>query len=107
MTDIEILDALKESTSIRGAAAALGCARSTIERRALSCGKIRRAMAKANQGRAGAPSLGGDGTASVKVAVLVSAELAKRLDKTWAARGWSTRSEAVREALEAWIEGRS
>ena len=47
---------------------------------------------------------GGDGDQMEKINVRVPRELLARIDDAYADRGYTSRSEAIRDALRAWID---
>ena len=46
----------------------------------------------------------GDGEGSTKIDVRVPTHLIEQIDETYAERGYTSRSEAIRDALRAWVD---
>jgi len=46
----------------------------------------------------------GDGEATTKIDVRVPSHLIEQVDEEYAERGYTSRSEAIRDALRAWVD---
>lgn len=46
----------------------------------------------------------GDGRDTTKIDVRVPTQLLKQIDQQYAERGYTSRSEAIRDALRAWVD---